>query len=113
MTGTTWQRRLDMARTVTDVVGVARDFLASFDPPELHALPTPCAPPAKLIDGDDIASYAFDLLRYECEAPGTADLVHRLARFFSHASIRLAQLTAHSARDADEADRPAVTKQSA
>jgi hypothetical protein len=42
-----------------------------------------------------VSSYAFELVRHECaERDETGELVHRLARFFSHASMRLAQLTA-------------------
>lgn len=95
MTGTTWQRRLDAARRADDVVGAARDFLAGFDPLELAALPAPCLPPAKIIDGEEISIYAFELVRFECaDDRVTAELVHKLARFFSHASLRLAQLAA-------------------
>ena len=94
MTGTTWHHRLDAARGVDEVVAAARDFLALFGPLELAALPDGCRPPAKIVDGDDISDYAFELVRFECaERDETADLVHKLARFFSHASMRLAQLT--------------------
>jgi len=95
MSGTTWQHRLDLARSEREVVSAVRDFLASFGPLELAALPEACRPPAKVVDGADISSYAFDLVRHECDhVEGVADLVHRLARFFSHASIRLATLRA-------------------
>ena len=95
MTGTTWQHRLDAARGVDEVVAAARDFLAIFTPFELASLPGGCRPPAKLVDADDVSTYAFELVRFECaERDETAQLVHKLARFFSHASMRLAQLTA-------------------
>jgi hypothetical protein len=95
MTGTTWQHRLDAARSVEEVVAAARDFVAIFGPFELASLPEGCRPPAKIVDGDDVSNYAFDLVRFECaDQAETAELVHKLARFFSHASMRLAQLTA-------------------
>jgi hypothetical protein len=108
MTGTTWQHRLDTAGTVSEVVGVARDFLASFDPVQVHALPSACWPPERIIDGHDVSAYAFDLVRHECTAPGAEDLAHRLARFFSHASTRIAQLSSPDVREArDLAQRSA------
>src|SRR4051794_14692823 len=95
MTGTTWQHRLHTAHTAPEVLGVARDFLAAFDPVALHALPEACRPPARLYEDDDISAYAFELVRYECaEGDTVAELVHRLAAFFSHASIRLSQIRA-------------------
>jgi hypothetical protein len=106
MTAVTWQHRLDHARTADEVVAVARDFLASFEPAELQSLPESCRPVAKVFE-DDIASYAFDLMRHESGPTEPGELVHKLARFFSHASMRLAQLTAR-----DQAG-DLVTKQSA
>jgi len=100
MVATSWQHRLDSAQCADELVLVGRDFLASFDPFELHALPEHCRPPAKLIAAD-VGPYAFDLVRHECATPETEELVHKLARFFSHAATRLAQLTA---RDQDGED---------
>jgi hypothetical protein len=95
MTGTTWQHRLDAAHGVEEIVAAARDYLAVFSPFELASLPERCRPPAKIVDADDISSYAYELVRFECaERDQTAELAHKLARFFSHASMRLAQLTA-------------------
>jgi hypothetical protein len=102
MTGTTWQHRLDCARSAGEIVNVSRDFLATFAPMELHALPTPCWPPARIAEGSDISSYAFELVRHECNTPGALELVHRLARFFSHASMRLAQVSALQQAEDDE-----------
>lgn len=97
MTGTTWQHRLDAAHGVEEVVAAARDFLAILSPFELAALPEECRPPAKIVDADDISSYAFELVRFECAGRDeTVELVHKLARFFSHASMRLAQVTARN-----------------
>lgn len=108
MRGTTWQHRLDAARGVDEVVAAARDFLAVFGPLELAALPAGCRPPAKIVDADDVSSYAFELVRFECaERDETAELVHKLARFFSHASMRLAQLTARDPAAGDDGRRSA------
>jgi len=95
LSATTWQERLDACHTAQELVDVGRDFLATFDPFELHALPEHCRPPAKLIEAD-IGAYAFDLVRHECATPQAQELVHKLARFFSHAAMRLAQVTARN-----------------
>ena len=94
MTGLTWDHRLDDARSVDEVVATARDFIARLDPEEIRTLPRKCRPPAKIVDGDDIGMYAYDLVRYECDDGDAAELVHRLARFFSHASSQVARALA-------------------
>ena len=94
MTSTTREHRLESAQSVDEVLAAARDFLARFDPQEIAAIPAKCRPPAKLVDSDDIGMYAYDLVRYECDDAAAADVVHRLARFFSHASMQVARLLA-------------------
>jgi hypothetical protein len=94
-----WQGRLDGCETCAEVVSVARDFLASFSPYELAVLPEEVRAPAKLHDGEDLTPYAFELVRRNCDKdpPAVADLVHKMGHFFSHASIRLAELQARTA----------------
>jgi len=88
----TWQEKLDGAGTEAEVVEVARDYVATLDPQEVAALPEPCRP-RKLLTANDVSSYAFDLVRYECDdADESAPFIHRLAAFFSHASIRLSEI---------------------
>jgi hypothetical protein len=96
MTGATWQHRLDTAHSDASVLAVARDFLSQFSALELDALPPPCRPPDIFSGADDISVYAFELVRRECTQSEFPDLGRRLARFFSHASARLAQVGAHS-----------------
>jgi len=105
MVATTWQHRLDTARAPEDIVAAARDSLATLGPIELGALPEGCRPPAKIVDADDVTTYAFELVRFECGAHETRELVHKLARIFSHASMRLAQLTAREPAAVDDDDR--------
>jgi hypothetical protein len=93
--GMSWQERFDLAGTESEVVEVARDYLASLDPFEIATLPERCKP-RKLFDAADIASYAFDLARQHTEEPLTAALVHRMAALFVHANIRLSQILASS-----------------
>ena len=83
---------LDLAESEHEVIVVAREFIASFDAYEIDRLPPQCRP-GKFFVSEDITSYAFDLVRYECDkdAP-TRELLHRIAAFFAHASARLSQL---------------------
>jgi hypothetical protein len=92
MTGITWQHRLDTAHSEAQVLAVAREFLSQFGPLELDALPGACRPPEVLGAADDISVYAFELVRRECMQSEFPDVGRRLARFFSHASARLAQM---------------------
>lgn len=105
MVATTWQHRVDTARDREEIVAAARDYLATLSPAELCALPEGCRAPSKIVDAEDVGNYAFDLVRFECGTHETRELVHRLARFFSHASMRLAQLTARDPIAAADDDR--------
>jgi hypothetical protein len=84
---------LDLADSEHDVIAVVREFIASLDAYEIARLPSQCRP-GKFFVAEDITSYAFDLVRYQCDkdAP-TRELLHRIAAFFAHASARLSKLT--------------------
>jgi hypothetical protein len=89
-----WQNQLQEAASLTDVVRVARDFLASWTPEELASLPKECRP-GKLVDAEDIAGVAFNLARSSCERERISDdRLHRIANFFTAAAQRAAQLVA-------------------
>ena len=87
----TWQERLDAATSESDVVDVARDYLATVSPREFASLPEGLRP-GKIVDANDITTYAFDLVRQECHDEGMHNLVQRLAHIMSRASIRLSQI---------------------
>lgn len=88
-----WAARVEGAGSAQEVVEVGREFLAQLTPYEVHGLPASCAPPPKLVDADDVTAYALALVRHDCAGDcGDADLAHKLADFFSHASGRLARL---------------------
>ena len=102
LTGSSWQERLDAAHLPADVVATARDFLALFTPYELFAIPEHCRPPANVHE-DEIADLAYQLVQCEGKVEGEpGELVRKLARFFSHASTRLAQLRVRDASYDDE-----------
>jgi len=87
----TWQERLDAATTEAGVVDVARDYLATVTPREIASLPEALRP-GKIVDANDVTTYAFDLVRQECHDEGTQNLVQRLAHIMSRASIRLSEI---------------------
>jgi hypothetical protein len=91
-----WDGRLDAARTVQDVLDIARDFIASFSPEEVQALPERCQLPTKLFE-EDVCAYAYELMRTEVTANAADDALHKLAPFFSHACGQLALLHANRA----------------
>lgn len=107
LAATTWQEQLDDARTESDVVGVIRDFMASVEPREIAMLPPSCQP-GKFFDANDVTSYAFTLIRNECEdSTEAARLGKKLSAFFAAASIRLSQIMAHQGAQADDSRRSA------
>jgi hypothetical protein len=103
MSGIGWHGQLDDASTVHDVVEIARDFLASWDRHEIASLPEACRP-GKLFDANDVTSYAFQLVQHDCGSDAdAAPLVHKMAGFFSYASIRLSKVLAGE-REAGEGE---------
>jgi hypothetical protein len=100
----TWQGLLATCATEAEVVAVARDFLATISPCEAARLPETLRP-RRMLDANDITTYAFDLVRGDAgDDGGTQRALHRLAHFFSRASIRLAEIMsgASSPRASDE-----------
>ncbi len=87
----TWQERLDETTTESDVVEVARDYLATLSPAEYAHLPESLRP-TKIVDANDVTTYAFDLVRHECSDAGVQGVIQRLAHIMSRASIRLSQI---------------------
>lgn len=98
----TWRERVERAESVQEVVMAARDFIAGLDPYDMYGLPREIRP-IKFVDGDDIASYSLDIVRYHCEQnEDTAVISARLAEFFSAAAHRIGQLSAASNSDQEE-----------
>jgi len=107
LTGSSWQERLDAAHSSSEVVAAARDFVALFTPYELYAIPETCRPAPNLHE-DEIPDLAYQLVQCEATVEGqVAELVHKLARFFSHASTRLGQIHARDSEYDDEGRRSA------
>jgi hypothetical protein len=102
-----WQGRLNSASTEAEVVDVVRDFMAQVSPYDLARLPEECRP-RKMVDANDITSYAFAIVRHHCDdADGTARVAHKLAAFFTSASIRLSHILAAANSDQDDSRQSA------
>ena len=94
---------LDSATSEHEVVQIARDFIASFTPHEIELMPEACRP-GKLVDGEDVARYSYDLTvhRRIDEDPGAA-LIEAFAHFFADASESLAFVTRTNPEDRETA----------
>ena len=86
-----WEQRLDVSDSEAEVIELAREYVAQLENWEIAALPAVIRP-QKLVDALDVTTYAFDLVRYECDDEACARLVHKLAAFFSRCSMRLSEL---------------------
>ena len=106
----TWQERLDDATTEFDVIGVARDYLATLTHEELMSLPEHLRP-GKIVDANDITTYAFELVRHECHDAGAHRLVERLAHVMSRSSIRLSQIMVTEHANPDQRSKPGGSDQ--
>ena len=102
----TWQERFDGAASESDVVDVVRDYVATLTPEEFASLPAALRP-HKIVDANDITTYAFDLVRQECHDEGIQHMVQRLAHILSRASIRLAQIMVNDREPGEPAQRRA------
>jgi len=91
MTNLSWPESLAEAATESQVVDLARDYLATLSHEEFARLPEKLRPP-KLVDAADITAYAFELVREECHDEEAQGVVQRLAHIMSRASIRLAEI---------------------
>ena len=95
-----WQARLAEARDPDEVLNLANQFLSTWLPSEIAALPNDCHPRG-FACLDDIAFYAFRLVREQCSGrEGTVEL-HRMAIFFAGASQRIAQLHGSAQTEVD------------
>ena len=85
----TWTELLEAASEPDDVLRVARDFLARWEPSELAALPGACQP-SHFDRPEDLVGYAFTLVQYQCRTGPPDGSVDRMAAFFANAARRVA-----------------------
>ena len=91
---TSWFSHIDRARSVSEVVGVARDYFATLTPDDLKLLPEECRP-GKLRDEADIEGLHATLVEAYRKSRSTGkelETLQRLTSFVVRASIRLAEL---------------------
>ncbi|HYC36498.1 MAG TPA: hypothetical protein VEC19_08765 [Usitatibacter sp.] len=94
----TWQRRLRETSTPAEVIEVAREFVASWGPEEMAELPPACRP-RKLVDAEDVSSYALALVQHSCAADHLGDsALQRMAAFFTSAAQQISHLAFTQAR---------------
>lgn len=87
-----WHQQLDCADVESDVLETLRDFMASFTPYEIQALPAELRP-RKLFDVSDVAAYAFDLLQAENRDSGNETL-RAFADVIAYGSSQLSRVMA-------------------
>jgi hypothetical protein len=92
-TNAAWQGRLGSASSVAEVVILVHEFLDSWTAAEIARLPQDCQPRA-MDSSDDIAYYAFLLVREQCAESGHTIELHRMATFFASASQRVSEILA-------------------
>jgi hypothetical protein len=90
-----WSALLRGSRTVDDLMSIVQQYVAAWRPDELATLPESCQPPP-IQFGDDVAFYAFRLVRAQCQGEASHAL-EQMAAFFAVASQRLSFLMAHAA----------------
>jgi hypothetical protein len=92
----TWHEVLEATNIPEQVLVVARDYLATWEPNELDALPTECRPPDYFHTPDEIVNYAFVVVQHQCGPDKAEPLIARMANFFSHAARQVALLMSHT-----------------
>lgn len=105
-----WFQQLDRASKTTEVVDIARDYLATWTPDEIGRLPRGCRP-GRMRDPEDIEelhSSAVDAYRTTRASGDELKALQLLTSFLVRASLRLVQLRAAEADRAAESD-PATT----
>ena len=112
-----WSRQIDAATSATEVVAVARDYLATWTPKDLAKLPRECRPGRVKSPGDIEQLHASLVEEYRQNRLTGDELsaLQRLTSFIVRASVRLAQFgdgrpqdeapPPHSASPQSEADR--------
>ena len=89
----TWPDLLNAVDSPEEVLSVVKNFLATWDPFELNALPLECKPPAYFLQPEDVVSFAFTVVQHHCGLGSGDPGTFRMATFFAHAARRIATLT--------------------
>ena len=106
----TWTDLLAMATSVDEVSRIVRDFLATWTPQELNALPRDCTPPHRFADPEEIVLYTFTLVEHQCHTNEDEPGLYRMAAFFSEATRHVTRLMSETPAEqaANNPIRPGV-----
>jgi hypothetical protein len=91
-----WLYLLNTAESEMQVVGVARDFVATWSPLEISRLPA-SSRPGRLADEGDVSDLAYRLTRAHLTYTGSVTdwlLLERMMNFFVQANTRIGELHA-------------------
>lgn len=94
MSMTTWFSQIDRARSVTELLSLTRDYIATWSPEELALLPPECRP-GRIRDAQDIEDLhgtLVDVYRVTRVTGEALEALQRLTSFFVRLSIRLSEI---------------------
>lgn len=88
-----WSRQIDAATSASEVIAIARDYLATWTPKELAKLPRECRPGRVKSPGDleQLHASLVEEYRQSRLAGDELSALQRLTSFVVRASVRLAQ----------------------
>jgi hypothetical protein len=95
---TSWFARLDRAKSISETLSVARDFLAEWTPSDLAMLPQSCRP-GRMRDEQDVEAFHACLVEAYRESRATGaelDALQRLTSFMVRVAMRLSELAVDS-----------------
>ena len=84
--------------TAREVMEVAKNYLESWEAPDVAALPASCLPPNLFAQPEDLVDYAFEVVRHHCGAGADNPKVAELAAFLGTAARRVAVLMGERSR---------------
>lgn len=102
----TWQEKVAAVGTEEELVKVANEYLAVWAPSELVLLPGECRP-GRIVDGEQIAFYAYSLIRRQCAREASSNELNRMAAFFSSAAQRQSQLRTVRSAESEQGSQSA------
>ena len=100
-----WDARIEDSASHMDLLGTARDYLASWEPEELALIPDP-ARPQRIKGADDLTYWHQRLIDCYCGTPlrnGQIEKVREMLRFFAFAVQRAYELDGEPPIDEHEA----------
>jgi hypothetical protein len=103
---TSWFHQLEAAKSLTDVVSITRDFMATLTPEDLARIPPSCRPGRIHGDADIEELHANAVQEYrDTRASGDElTLLQQMTTFLMRACVRMAQIRGDEAQDPEDDD---------